>query len=291
MTPDRLPIVIEMIVADTQEERQEALDRLLPLQRKDFKALFEVMSPYPVTIRLLDPPIHEFLPNEQRAGARDRRAAAPGQERPRPDRAGRGHDPDAGPGEDPRRRRRPAPPARPDAGGRGHRQEGADAAQGPRRCSRPTPCSAIAACAWASPSPRSTRCRSGRSWRPRPSARQGGHRGPPARSRCPRSVPPQELRIVKTWVDAIHDEIKARTGKPVQLQVRHHDRGGAGLYARRVPGRGVGVLLLRHQRPDPGGLLLLPRRRREQVPAALQPSPVSCRTTPSRSWTRRAWAS
>ncbi len=62
--PARLPIVIDMIVADSQEERQEALDRLLPLQQKDFKALFEVMSPFPVVIRLLDPPIHEFLPNE-----------------------------------------------------------------------------------------------------------------------------------------------------------------------------------------------------------------------------------
>ena len=62
--PARLPIVIDMIVADTQEERQAALDRLLPLQQQDFKSLFEVMSPYPVVIRLLDPPIHEFLPNE-----------------------------------------------------------------------------------------------------------------------------------------------------------------------------------------------------------------------------------
>ena len=62
--PARLPIVIDMIVADTKEERQEALDRLLPLQQQDFKSLFEVMAPYPVVIRLLDPPIHEFLPNE-----------------------------------------------------------------------------------------------------------------------------------------------------------------------------------------------------------------------------------
>jgi len=61
---ERLPIVIEMIVADTPEQRQDALDRLLPLQRKDFQELFEVMSPNPVTIRLLDPPIHEFLPDE-----------------------------------------------------------------------------------------------------------------------------------------------------------------------------------------------------------------------------------
>jgi pyruvate, orthophosphate dikinase len=61
---ERLPIVIEMIVAETPEQRQAALDRLLPLQQKDFKSLFEVMSPYSVTIRLLDPPIHEFLPSE-----------------------------------------------------------------------------------------------------------------------------------------------------------------------------------------------------------------------------------
>ncbi|AGA91998.1 pyruvate, phosphate dikinase [Thioflavicoccus mobilis 8321] len=62
--PARLPIVIEMIVADSSEERQAALDKLLPLQRSDFRELFEVMSPRPVTIRLLDPPIHEFLPDE-----------------------------------------------------------------------------------------------------------------------------------------------------------------------------------------------------------------------------------
>ena len=62
---DRLPIVIEMIVAETPEAREEALGRLLPLQRADFQGLFEVMAPNPVTIRLLDPPIHEFLPSEQ----------------------------------------------------------------------------------------------------------------------------------------------------------------------------------------------------------------------------------
>ncbi len=62
---DRLPIVIEMIVAETREKRQQALDKLLPIQRADFRMLFETMSPYPVTIRLLDPPIHEFLPTEK----------------------------------------------------------------------------------------------------------------------------------------------------------------------------------------------------------------------------------
>ena len=59
---DRLPIVQEMILAETQEERQAALDRLLPIQRSDFKGIFKAMKGLPVTVRLLDPPMHEFLP-------------------------------------------------------------------------------------------------------------------------------------------------------------------------------------------------------------------------------------
>lgn len=64
-SPERLPVVIKMIVAESAEQRQLALDKLLPMQRADFKALFATMSPMPVTIRLLDPPIHEFLPTEK----------------------------------------------------------------------------------------------------------------------------------------------------------------------------------------------------------------------------------
>jgi len=59
---DRLPIVQEMILAETPEERQAALDRLLPIQRSDFKGIFKAMKGLPVTVRLLDPPMHEFLP-------------------------------------------------------------------------------------------------------------------------------------------------------------------------------------------------------------------------------------
>ncbi len=61
---DRLPIVIDMILADNREERVAALDRLMPIQRADFVELFSVMAPDPVTVRLLDPPMHEFLPTE-----------------------------------------------------------------------------------------------------------------------------------------------------------------------------------------------------------------------------------
>jgi pyruvate,orthophosphate dikinase len=66
---DRLPIVVDMILASDLEERQKVLDRLLLIQREDFKGLFQVMAPRPVTIRLLDPPIHEFLPSERQLEA------------------------------------------------------------------------------------------------------------------------------------------------------------------------------------------------------------------------------
>jgi len=62
---ERLPVVVEMILADTLEQRREALDKLLPMQRSDFKGIFKAMAPRPVTVRLLDPPMHEFLPTEQ----------------------------------------------------------------------------------------------------------------------------------------------------------------------------------------------------------------------------------
>ena len=60
---ERLPVVQEMILAETKEDRQSALDKLLPFQRNDFKEIFRLMDGYPVTVRLLDPPIHEFLPS------------------------------------------------------------------------------------------------------------------------------------------------------------------------------------------------------------------------------------
>jgi len=60
---DRIPAMREMIVARNEEERRKALEKLLPMQKGDFKAIYEVMGDRPVTIRLLDPPLHEFLPH------------------------------------------------------------------------------------------------------------------------------------------------------------------------------------------------------------------------------------
>ncbi len=59
---ERLPIVQKMILAKTSEERETYLNQLLPFQREDFRGLLRAMAPYPVIIRLIDPPLHEFLP-------------------------------------------------------------------------------------------------------------------------------------------------------------------------------------------------------------------------------------
>ncbi len=61
---DRIPVVREMILSKTPEERKKALNKLLPMQRRDFIAIFNVMNGLPVNIRLLDPPLHEFLPKD-----------------------------------------------------------------------------------------------------------------------------------------------------------------------------------------------------------------------------------
>jgi pyruvate,orthophosphate dikinase len=63
---ERLPIVQRMILAETSEGRTAALNELLPYQRSDFEGLFEAMNGYPVIIRLIDPPLHEFMPDEEK---------------------------------------------------------------------------------------------------------------------------------------------------------------------------------------------------------------------------------
>jgi pyruvate,orthophosphate dikinase len=62
---ERLPFITEMILSETEEERRKALSKLLPFQKKDFYGLFKEMRGHPVTIRTLDPPLHEFLPRKE----------------------------------------------------------------------------------------------------------------------------------------------------------------------------------------------------------------------------------
>ncbi|MTI94805.1 MAG: pyruvate, phosphate dikinase [Firmicutes bacterium] len=66
MGPDRLPLVQKMILAETKNEREDALQKLLPVQQQDFAGIFRAMDGLPVTVRLLDPPLHEFLPSAER---------------------------------------------------------------------------------------------------------------------------------------------------------------------------------------------------------------------------------
>ena len=73
MADDRLPIVREMIMARDEEERRSPLERLLPMQQGDFEGIFEAMAGLPVTIRLLDPPLHEFLPSLEEATSEEMR--------------------------------------------------------------------------------------------------------------------------------------------------------------------------------------------------------------------------
>ena len=61
--PERIAAIREMIVSKTAEQREKALDKILPMQQGDFEGLFREMKGYPVTIRLLDPPLHEFVPH------------------------------------------------------------------------------------------------------------------------------------------------------------------------------------------------------------------------------------
>ena len=63
--PDRIAAIREMIVSDTVEEREHALEKIEPMQQKDFEELYEAMEGYSVTIRYLDPPLHEFVPTEE----------------------------------------------------------------------------------------------------------------------------------------------------------------------------------------------------------------------------------
>ncbi|MFW5419554.1 pyruvate, phosphate dikinase [Nocardiopsis sp. CNT-189] len=77
---DRRPLVERLILADTEREREEALAALLPLQREDFTGIFDAMDGLPVTVRLLDPPLHEFLPDITELSVRVAVAEARGEE-------------------------------------------------------------------------------------------------------------------------------------------------------------------------------------------------------------------
>ena len=119
----RIPIVQRMILADNEADRRAALNELLPLQREDFYGVFKAMKGEAVTIRTIDPPLHEFLPEAGGADGRDRQA-----------------------GSDRRVARRPSP-------------SGRSCSRASSSCTSSTRCSVIAACGSALPIPKSPKCR------------------------------------------------------------------------------------------------------------------------------------
>ena len=137
MEQERLPVVQEMIMAETPDSRRKCLEQLLPMQREDFRGILRAMKGLPVTIRLLDPPLHEFLAEPRRPARRGDGAASQSQGRPG----------------------RPL----------GRRN---DCCVACACCTKRTRCSACASAASASSSLRSIRCRSARSWKPPPNSRK-----------------------------------------------------------------------------------------------------------------------
>ena len=134
----RIPIVQRMILADNEADRRAALAELLPMQREDFYGVFKAMHGTPVTIRTIDPPLHEFLPKREELMVEIAVMEATGKARRRRS----------------TRRRRCWPAS--------------------SSSTSSTRCSATAACGSASPTPRSPRCRPGRSSRPPPSSTRKG---------------------------------------------------------------------------------------------------------------------
>ena len=187
----RIPIVQRMILADNEADRRKALDELLPLQRDDFYGVFKAMHGTPVTIRTIDPPLHEFLPKREDLMVDDRAA--------RGDRARHGQ--------------------------RARREDDA-AARASSSSTSSTRCSAIAACASASRIRKSPRCRRARSSRPPAGCTKEGIEGR-ARdhdsARRPRegaARPEGDRRSRRRRGDE-------GAGRQGQISGRHDDRGAA----------------------------------------------------------------
>jgi pyruvate,orthophosphate dikinase len=220
---DRLPVVQRMILADTPDEEEAALAELLEVQRADFEEVLAAMDGLPVTVRLLDPPLHEFLPDieeliaadakgELDAAARDLFAAA-----------------------------RSWQEQNPMLGTRGVRL-GILKAGLYKMQVRALMEAAV--------------------------NRAEGGGTPIVEIMIPLIVTKAELELVRRWTEEEVADVLGRTKKQIDVLI-----GTMIETPRRPPGRrhrrGGRLLLLRHQRPDPDGVRLLPRRRRGPADGAL----------------------
>ena len=195
MASDRLPIVHEMIMSETIEERTVALDKLLPMQQGDFYGILKAMDGLPVTIRLLDPPLHEFLPNTEELAVEIAKLRLT----------------DGDPGEIERKetiRERPA------------------------NFTSSTRCSATVAAGSVSPIRRSTPCRCGRSSRPPPSCCNEGYH-PEPEIMIPVVMSAIEFKLLRTQCEEVLRSVEQEAGVHLEYLHRHDDRAAAGLRHRR----------------------------------------------------------
>ena len=226
---ERLPIVQSMIMAEDADDRRAALHKLRGFQQSDFEGIFRAMAGLPVTIRLLDPPLHEFLPDLVELSERWRAPARRGRTTPRPTRSSR--------------RVQQLHEVNPMLGTRGCRL----------------------GIEW----PDVYRMQVARHHERRLHRQGRGRRRPEVEIMIPLVGFEEELRIMRDQVDRGGGDRPPRARDEGGVRRRHDDRVAAGgpvavrdRHARRF-------LLVRHQRPHPDDARVQPRRRRDQVPGLL----------------------
>ena len=232
MEQSRLPVVQKMILAGSEKERRAELAKLLPFQREDFKGILRAMKGLPVVIRLIDPPLHEFLPSLEDLLVEVTTAQAKGEPEKKWARA-------------------------------------AKLLEAVRRLHEQNPMLGLRGCRLGLMFPEiiemQVRAIIEASVELR-SERVDVH----PEIMIPLVGTLEELRRTRRYLEDDGDDRARRVPRQGRLQVRHHDRAAARRADRRRDRRGRGVLLLRHQRPDPDHVRVLARRRRGQVPAQVR---------------------
>jgi len=246
---ERLPFVQAMILAKSPEERAAPLAKLLPFQREDFAGLFKAMDGLPVTIRLIDPPLHEFLPSHDEL----LRAVAEAEQKVACRAEGRVGRARARAAQQARRRRRRGEARGRSRGRRGQAGRGQEDAGGRRGDARAEPDARPARRPAWHPHARVDSDAGARDLRSGLRLRQGRRRCPsqdhdPADSPQQRAQGPAERARGRGQAGHGREEDQGR------LHVRHDDRDPARGAGGRSDRRVCPVLLVRHQRPDPDDL-------------------------------------
>ena len=222
----RIPIVQKMILADNEKDRRKALDELLPMQRDDFYGVFKAMHGEAVTIRTIDPPLHEFLPKREDLMVDIARLEADRQ-----------------------------------VGPRARREEDA-CWRASSSSTSSTRCSATAASVSALPIRKSPKCRRGRSSRPRAGWRRKGVKVVPE-IMIPLVGLVKELRDQKAIVNRVAGETMKAQGVKIKYLVGTMIEVPRGAMTADQIAEEAAVLLVRDERPDAADVRIFARRRRE----------------------------